>query len=75
MGHYGIKITNNLRVLSCGAGEERRSVERIVQKKNKYYKKSKNKNIRHTIKRSKDNWIGNILRTNRGLKQITEEKV
>ena len=35
----------------------------------------KSNNIRHTIKRSKADWIGNILRTNRLLKQITEEKI
>lgn len=35
----------------------------------------KRKNVRHTIKRSKANWIGNILYTNCRLKQIAEEKV
>jgi hypothetical protein len=33
------------------------------------------RNIIHTIKRRKDNWIGHILRTNCLLKHITEGKI
>jgi hypothetical protein len=39
-----------------------------------YYGVKEERNILHTIKRKKDNWIGHIWRRNCLLNHITEEK-
>jgi hypothetical protein len=41
----------------------------------KYYRVNEERNIIHTIKRRKDNWIGHILRRNDLLKQVIEGKI
>jgi hypothetical protein len=41
----------------------------------KYYTVKEERNILHTIKRRKANWIGHILRRNCLLKHVIEEKL
>jgi hypothetical protein len=69
-GHFGKQIRNIWKVLRCGAGEEwRRSVGPIVWA---LHRVKEERNILHTIKRRKANWIGHILRRNCLLKHAIE---
>jgi hypothetical protein len=62
-------------LLKCGAGEQRRSVGSIVWEMKFYTRVKEDRNILHTIKRRKANWIGHILRRNCLLKHVIEEKL
>jgi hypothetical protein len=57
--------------LKCGAGEEWRSVRNEVV----LHRVKEEKNILHTIKRRKANWIGHILCRNCLLKHVIEGKL
>jgi hypothetical protein len=62
--------------LKCGAGEGwRRSVGPIMCEIRKYYIVKEERNIVHTIKRRKANWIGHILRRNCLLKHVIGGKI
>jgi hypothetical protein len=55
--------------LKCGAGEG------IVRNEEVLHRVKEERNILHTVKRRKANWIGDILRRNCLLKQIIEGKI
>jgi hypothetical protein len=62
--------------LKCGAGEGwTRSVGLIVREIKKYDRVKQERNILHTIKRRKANWICLILRRICLLKHVTEGKM
>jgi hypothetical protein len=62
--------------LKCGIEEERRtSVGLIVWEVEKDYTVDVERNILHTIKRRKGNWVGHILRRNCLLKHVFEGKI
>jgi hypothetical protein len=63
--------------LKCGAGEGwRRSVwTNHVRNWEVLHGVKEERNILHTIKRRKTNWIGNILRRNCHLKHVIEGKI
>ena len=64
--------------MKCSAGEGcRRSVEPILLEMKKLYVDGVNKerNIIHTMKRMKANWIGHISRWNCLLKHVIEEEI
>ena len=46
-----------------------------VQQDEVFHGIKKERKILHTIKRSRANWIGHILRRNCGLKQVIQEKI
>jgi hypothetical protein len=64
------------KVLKCGAVEEgRRSVVQIVWKMGEaLHRVKKKRNILHTIKRRKAQWIGHVLRKNTLLKDRKKER-
>ena len=75
-GHFIKKIRNTLKVLKPGAGEGWRSFGPIcVKNELVLYRVKENRNILHTIKRRKANWIGHIWHRNCLLKHIIEGRI
>jgi hypothetical protein len=64
LGHFGKEIRSTCKVLKCGAGEGWRLVWLIVWEMKKYYRVKEERNIIHTIKRRKADFIGHILLRN-----------
>jgi hypothetical protein len=61
-----------LKILKCGAGEERRSFGPVLVGNNEVLHRVKDINIVHTINRSKAKWICQFLSRNIFLKQVIE---
>jgi hypothetical protein len=62
--------------MKYGAGEGWRSVGSIMREMKECYKSVKEeRNIVHTVKRRKANWIGHILRRNCFLKHTVEGNI
>jgi len=47
----------------------------LVRNEKVWYGVKEERNILHTVKRRKDNWIGHTLRMNRFLKHVTEQNI
>ena len=74
LGHFGKQTRNTWEVLKCGAGELwGRSIELTVLRRKNYYIEVRN--IVHTTKGRKANWIGHILRRNYVPKHVIEENI
>jgi hypothetical protein len=74
-GHFGKWIRSIWKVLKCGAGEEWRISCTDRVKNEVLHRVKEERNILHTTKRRKANWVGHILRRNCLLKHVIEGKL